>query len=131
MANNPKAIENLKPRKKGEPTLNPTGRRGKTLTAFADALKKQGYAEPTSKEIITCIKMLIGLPENEVRKIAHDIELPIMVTVIAKKLLDLDYGSRELSALIDRILGKASQSIQLTGDAEKPIIQEIKITIVK
>jgi hypothetical protein len=79
MANNPNAIDNLKPCKPGE-THNPNGRPKKIYTI----LKEKGYSKD---DIKTALNELAFYTINELNEIIDDEKKPIITRIIAKNMI--------------------------------------------
>ena len=123
-------IENLKSYAKGE-SGNPNGRPRKGVSKIIMDLENVGHESISEKEILYCYRILLGMTFDEIKNIASDPELPIILTVTAKELINSKNASKQLSTILDRVIGKPSLQIQLQGDAEKPVTQEISIRIIK
>jgi len=123
---------NLKNQVKFGQGQDPTrgGRPKKLISSIVGDLEAQGYKVPTIQEIRSCYLLLVQLPQDELNELSKKGDTPILVKEIAKAIKG-GKGFEIIEKMLDRANGKASQQVQLSGDSEKPIIQEITVRVVE
>ena len=94
--------------------INRKGRPRKLVAIINKQLKEDGYGLVTKTQIIDAYQTLINLPLSEIRKISTDKTdaYPILFVLVAKGLLD-NKGSEYLEKLLDRIIGRPTQSVEI------------------
>ena len=108
-----KQIANLKPAKKGEPSINPNGRPRKFVTSLKDA----GYK---NSEITDVLKCILVLNQSEVEALSKDPKATILERTIAGAMIEDTKKSRAftLQDIMNRLVGKMT-NVDLTSDGEK------------
>jgi hypothetical protein len=100
---------------KGE-TANPNGRPVKLVSKVLSELKQKGYRPVTNTEIVEVLKYLMGLPKEELGKLAVDEEIPAIVGIISAALINQKYANEAMEKMMDRMIGKPTQTTQDTED---------------
>jgi hypothetical protein len=75
------------------------------------------------------IQNLFDMPLEELEKLANNTKLPVfVVTVIRALIADIADGKTfTMQQFFDRFYGKAHQSMELSGDAQQPVVHVIAI----
>ncbi len=113
-------IENLKSWKKGQ-SGNPKGRPPKLINSINKDLSGKGYSPANNQDVVDAYLTLIQLPLKEVKDIASGTvkkDLPFLYKLVAKELLGKK-GSDMLERLLDRALGKAKTTTDITSGGDK------------
>jgi hypothetical protein len=110
MANNPNAIDNLKPQKAGEPGHNPYGRPKKFVSAVLEELKEAGYKNVTRSQISDIYEVLLALPREELVIMGSSDEYPMIYRIIAKAMLG-NKGFEVIEKMLNRSQGMPTQPI--------------------
>jgi hypothetical protein len=108
----------LNPSKKGDPSPNPNGRPPKLLKSLNDELKKEGYEIVKPSQMSEAFELLLNLPQEKIRTIVMDLEIPFFLRIIGKKLLS-EKGDEMLEKILDRTIGKPKLMIDHTSLGEK------------
>lgn len=111
---NPKQ-ENLKPWEKGQ-SGNPDGRPKKLFSHIIDQLKTEGYKRVSPAQVSEAYELIMNLDEAKIKLIEDDKEAPMLMRVVAKRILDKKGDMDMLEKVIDRAHGKAKQKIDVTDD---------------
>lgn len=109
MANNPNAVKNLKPCKKGH-TANPNGRPPKIATI----LKKEGLTESQVRDIAS---EMLAMTIDELKKIATDPKsksYEVMLAVAIKNAMQKGDISQVFGMILPRLFGQPKQQIDTT-----------------
>lgn len=125
MANNPKAVDNIKPYmfEKGK-SGNPKGRPPKLLSDLMKDLKAKGYEQVTSGQIVEAYETLFGLDEVTLKAVTANKELPMVSRIVAKAMLSTR-GFEILERMLDRAQGRPKQSIDadVTGAINVALVE--------
>lgn len=128
MANNPKAVDNIKPYmfEKGQ-SGNPKGRPPKLLTDLMKDLKAKGYEQVTSGQIVEAYETLFGLDELTLKTVVANKELPMVSRIVAKAMLSTR-GFEILERMLDRAQGRPKQSIDadVSGAVNVALVEFLK-----
>lgn len=127
---NPNSLKNLEKGKfkKGQ-SGNPSGKPKNSLSAIISELKEQGFVEPTPNEIIKVYKMIVTLPEDATKKLIADKSQPMLVRILGKSYLG-GKGFDILERMLDRSIGRASQSMDITSGGEKLKVEPLRIEVI-
>lgn len=124
MARKGGAPENLTPFKKGQ-SGNPKGCPKKTIGAVNQQLEAEGYKEATPTEIKSCYLRLINTEIPNLEKLVKDEEQPALVRIVGKAILS-GKGFDIIERMLDRSIGRAQQSMDITSGGEKLSFRIIK-----
>jgi len=113
MANNRRAVENLKPAKKGE-VRNPDGRPKKMVSVVLDTLKKNGYSNIKRSQVVDIYEILLTLPEPVIKGMVADLEMPMIYRIVAKEMLSKK-GFDIIEKMINRVHGMPKINAHLEG----------------
>lgn len=117
MAKNQNSLKNLKPFPKGT-SGNPKGRPVTTITAVQRELKKEGYKTVSRIQIRDAYLMAVGLDQPALEKLVKGEKYPMILRIIAKRLLQKD-GFEVIEKLLDRAVGRAQQFIDHTTNKKE------------
>lgn len=112
--------EHLIPFKKGQ-SGNPKGRPPKLIKHINKELEKKGYKPAQNVDILGAYMMVIQLPMEEIKDIANGTSTkdhPFLYRLVAKELLG-KRGAEMLEKILDRALGKAKTTTDITSGGEK------------
>ena len=120
--------ENVIPHKikKGE-VKNPNGRPRKLVGSINKELAERGISPVTLTQVQDMFMQLSQLTFDEVKELANADDVPIMVRIYAKNLLDPKKHAELIERMIDRAHGKAKQQIEqksIINFASEPIDAE-------
>jgi len=119
--------ENIEPHKfkKGQ-TGNPKGRPKGLIASVNQQLEKEGFTPASKAEISTASMTIISLPFSKIKEIAagQGDEYPFFYRLVAKELLG-KRGMEMLDKVLDRGIGKVTQTLEHTGDAFENVTIEI------
>ncbi len=119
--------ENIEPHKfkKGQ-TGNPNGRPKGLIASVNQQLEKEGFTPASKAEISTASMTIISLPFSKIKEIAagQGDEYPFFYRLVAKELLG-KRGMEMLDKVLDRGIGKVTQTLEHTGDAFENVTIEI------
>lgn len=127
MANNPNAIANLIPAKKGE-IRNPNGRPKKFVSEILGQLKEAGYENIKPTQITDIYETLISVDRETLYNLAGEEKQPMIIRIVAKGILS-NKGFDIIERMLDRVHGKATQTVIHEGglfSAQKLTIEEVK-----
>ena len=102
--------------------INRKGQPRKLVSEINKQLKDEGYEIVTKVHILDAYQTVINLPLSKVADIAgkENDDYPILYKLVAKELLG-KRGGEYLEKLLDRVIGRPTQTVESTG--------EFKITI--
>lgn len=109
MGKHPNSLKNLKPQRKGEPSINPGGRPPDALNAAMKKLTKQELEDVASMIIKGSIADLEILMKNKQTTV-----LKAMIAGVAIKTIKSG-DSSALNALLDRLVGKVKDHLHHSG----------------
>jgi hypothetical protein len=84
------------------------------LSTVVTELKAKGYERASAGTVVEAFEILMNLTEGEVRSIANDPVSPVALKIVGNAMLDAK-GWDVLNAMMDRVHGKAKQSMAVTG----------------
>ena len=113
MPNNPNAIKNLKPIKKGE-RRNPKGRPKNFVDASLDELKAKGYEPITPGQVAGIYQTIVALSRDDMAKLAANDKAPMISRIIAKGILG-NKGFDMIEKMLDRAQGRPTSRNEVTG----------------
>jgi len=79
-------------------------------------LRGKGGGEVKAVNVQEAIQIVLALSEEEVSEVAFDETKPLLLRIVAERLLDKDKRFEAIEKLLDRAHGKAMQSIQHSGE---------------
>jgi len=95
---------------------NPKGRPRKLVSHVNEELKKRGIEPVTKQHVMDCQMLLINLTIEEIQEIANPkTDYPMLYKLCAKELLG-KRGAEMLEKLLDRGIGKATQTIDMNAE---------------
>lgn len=106
----------LKPFPKGT-SGNPKGRPPKLLTEISRELLEQGYKRLTHANIAEAFELLFNLPEVKVKQIAESTKSPMILKIVAKKMIGRHAGTM-VELMLDRVHGKSKANVDVTSNGE-------------
>lgn len=104
---------------KGE-SGNPRGVGRITIKHVNEFLESNGVTPATALDVKSIYMRLINLTESEIREIRNDKDQPMIITAVAKAIIDGE-AFDIVEKMLDRSIGKATQPIE--GDVGKIIVQ--------
>lgn len=127
---NPNSLKNLEKGKfkKGE-VSNPNGGKKKSIRSVVDDMKAEGYSVPTASDIVEMYKATMGLPEEALKTRINDKSQPMLVRIVAKNILG-GKGFDIAERMLDRSIGRASQSMDITSGGEKLKVEPLRIEVI-
>lgn len=114
---------------KNPQNINRTGANRKLISGVNLELENAGYKEATKDDIGSCYKRLIQLPISELEKTVKDPKQPALVRIIGKAVLS-GRGFDIIERMLDRTIGKPTQTTELTGKDGKDLMPEITVRII-
>ena len=117
--NNPNAKDNLKPFKKGKDARrNLDGRPKEMVSLVNDQLESEGFAAVSKAEIVRAAQIISGLPLSKIKEISDNKsdKYPLYYQLTAAGLLS-KRGMEMMDRLLDRGIGKVTQTLEHTGNA--------------
>lgn len=103
---------------KNPQNINRSGANRKTINAINIDLENSGYTEATEKDIKSCYLRLINVSIDELQKMVKDgSEQPSLVRVVGKAILS-GKGFDVIEKMLDRTIGKATNSIDVTTNGK-------------
>ena len=106
---------------KGE-TMNPHGRPRRAVREILNEWEKLGVRRVSKDDIMHAYETVINLTEKETEVISKDKDVPMLVRIVARALLE-KRGFDMLEIILNRAYGKPDQKIQ-----EEHIIKHVVIT---
>lgn len=130
---NPQNIKGheFKPGQSGNPKGRPKNRAKDTLVeALKLGHKRELKANMTTEEIKSYEEYLIGASSDDIALLGQDVSIPIYVRALARSIfLDTKNGrTTTLDKLRDRIVGKETQRVELTGADGSDLIPAQRLT---
>ncbi len=126
MANNPRAIDNLKPCKKWE-TANPNWRPKKGVSLVNEQLSKEWYWPARKSDIEDAYMSLVNLDETRLKELLEDKNQPMLIRIIVKAMLSPKWFDI-IERMLDRGIWKATQWLQVTWKDWKDLFQNINVS---
>lgn len=103
---------------KNPQNINRSGANRKTINKINLDLEADGYTEATEKDIKSCYLRLINVSIDELQKMVKDgSEQPSLVRVVGKAILS-GKGFDVIEKMLDRTIGKATNSIDVTTNGK-------------
>jgi hypothetical protein len=94
------------------------GRPPKLLKQLNDQLKQEGYQIVKPSQMQEALELLLNLPEEKIKSIVLDKDIPFFLRVIGKKMIS-SKGDEAIEKILDRTLGRPKLSIDHTSGGEK------------
>lgn len=97
------------------------GRPKKLVGVINDELKAEGYTPLTKGQVLDAYLQILQLPIERIKELADSKKTtnhPFFYKLIAKELSN-GRGSDMLERMLDRSLGKSTQSLDVTSDGDK------------
>lgn len=116
---------------KNPQNINREGANRKTISKVNIELEADGYPEATKTDIVSCYLRLIQLsiPDLEVK--VKDDKQPALIRIVGKAILS-GKGFEVIENILDRGIGKATQSIDVSIDKTPTIIfQDISGAVIE
>jgi hypothetical protein len=110
-----------KPFVKKDPRINRRGRPRNTINIVNVELEKNGYIEATKQDIISCYLRLLNIPVSELKKMVNSPTKPALIIVVGRAIIS-GRGIDIIERILDRSIGKPSNSLELSGTVKQPII---------
>jgi hypothetical protein len=108
--------------------INRRGKPPRLVTSIVRELKESGYERVSALQVVEVFEVLIGLPEEEIKRLVADKDTPMSVRIVGKAMLSAK-GWEVLQAMFDRAHGKARQTIDQTN--HNADFEGFKIVVVK
>jgi hypothetical protein len=99
---------------------NPRGVGRITIKHVNEYLESNGVTTASALDVKSIYMRLINLTEAEIREIRHDKDQPMIITAVAKAIIEGE-AFDIVEKMLDRSIGKATQPID--GDVGKIIVQ--------
>lgn len=127
---NPNSLKNLEKGKfkKGQ-SGNPKGQPKKSIRSVVDDMKAEGYSVPTANDIVDMYKATMNLPEEALKARINDKSQPMLVRIVAKNILG-GKGFDIAERMLDRSIGRASQTMDITSGGEKLKVEPLRIEVI-
>lgn len=85
--------------------INRGGRPRKQLSIILSEVQELGYKRPSDSEIVEICWLMLSLSESELKRIESTEEFPMIMKIIASRLLS-NKGFETVEKILDRIYGK-------------------------
>jgi len=99
---------------------NPRGVGRITIKHVNEYLESHGVTPATALDVKSIYLRLINLTEGEIREIRHDVSQPMIITAVAKAIIEGE-AFDIVEKMLDRSIGKATQTID--GDVGAIIVK--------
>lgn len=96
---------------------NPAGKPKLMISSVINGLEAEGYKPATKPEIVKVYLFLVNLSLPKIKRLVEDSEQPALVRIVGKAVLSKQ-GFEVIEKILDRSLGKATQSIDHSGQVE-------------
>ncbi len=119
--------------------INRQGRPKKQLSIILTEVQELGYKRPSDSEIVELCWLLLSLSEEELKRIERSNEFPMIMKIIASRLLS-NRGFETVEKILDRIYGKTllkwnldedkiiniviQDNIEMTDEQEMKIVEQ-------
>ena len=111
--------------KKGQ-SGNPKGQPRKFVSTVLKEYHESGGEGIRRAEVVSAVEMMANKTPAELVKIKEDKEMPILVHLIAKALLDPKGGFAALDLLLNRAYGKpASVQVNINQESKEPQVLDL------
>src|SRR3990167_8510485 len=95
---------------------NPNGRPKKLLRHFNDEMKSAGYERVSPTQIAEAYELILNLDEEDIAKVVTDKKQPMLLRIVARRIMDKKDGHEMIEKIIDRAHGKSRQKIDHVTD---------------
>ena len=95
--------------------INRGGRPRKQLSIILTEVQELGYKRPSDSEIVEICWLMLSLSEDELKRIESDDEFPMIMKIIASRLLS-NRWFETVEKILDRIYGKTILKWSLEED---------------
>ena len=95
--------------------INRNGRPRKQLSIILSEVQELGYKRPSDGEIVEICWLMLSLSEDELKRIESGDEFPMIMKIIASRLLS-NRGFETVEKILDRIYGKTLLKWNLQED---------------
>ena len=112
---------------KNPQNINRTGLNRKLISSVNVNLENLGYKEATKNDIISCYLRLIQLTIPELESMVRDNSQPALVRIVGKEILS-GKGFDVIEKILDRGIGKPTQTTELTGKDGKDLMNSIDLS---
>ena len=103
---------------KNPQNINRSGANRKLVSSVIKELQDKGVEPATAGEIKDSYLRFLNLSEKELMEISKDTEQPMLNRIVAESIIGKK-GFEVIQQLLDRAIGKASQSIDHTSAGEQ------------
>lgn len=107
---------------------NPDGRKPKLVSHIIAELKKQGYENVGPSHIRDAYELIMNLSEEKIVDLVANKEAPMLMRIVARRIMDKKDGHEMIEKILDRAHGKAKQSIDHSTLGEK-IVPALDLSI--
>jgi len=127
---NPNSLKNLElgKFKKGQ-SGNPKGTPHKSIRSVVDDMKAEGFSVPTASDIVEMYKTTMALNEEALKARINDKSQPMLLRIVAKNILG-GKGFDIAERMLDRSIGRAAQTMDITSGGEKLKVEPLRIEVI-
>lgn len=96
---------------KNPQNINKSGANRKSFGKFNQFCKELGIPKISETEYLDTISYIFNLPEKEIKELASDKEMPIILRLMIAELTDENTRGKTIQDFRDRLFGKNTQTI--------------------
>lgn len=78
-------------------------------------LKEKGYTPVTNADYVEACAYLLNLDQEGMEEVINDTEMPMVMRIQARRILDENKGFEALQVIADRAHGRPTQKQELSG----------------